>query len=68
MDLIHNNKNFLNLLCSSKKKVRKLLIQNATRDQINAIREIILNVLNGNLKIEKSDLEKLARKKNRYVT
>ena len=61
MNRIKNNKDFLNLLCKSKKKFRKFLIQNASKEQIYSICEIVLNILNGNLKV--SDKNKLSKKR-----
>ena len=62
MNRIKNNKDFLNLLCkSNKKKFRIFLIQNASKEQIYSICEIVLNILNGNLKV--SDKNKLSKKR-----
>lgn len=63
MERIRNNRNYLNLLCTSKKRLREVLISNASNDQINSIREIILNILNGNLKIDNESFKKLEKKK-----
>lgn len=60
---IDENKNFLNLLCHSKKKIQKLLIENASRDQIYSICEIFLNILNGNIPLDKEVLKRLSTKK-----
>jgi len=63
MDRIEKNKNFLQLLCTSNSNLQKALIKNASKDQIFSICEIILNLLNGNLKIREDDLQKLSKKK-----
>ena len=63
MNRIKNNKDFLNLLCKSKNKYRKFLIQKASKEQIYAICEIVLNILNGNLKVPEINKNKLDKKK-----
>lgn len=63
MERIARNKNFLQLLINSKKKVRDLLIKNATKDQLDSIREIVFNLLKGNFSIDDDYLKKLSKKK-----
>lgn len=64
MSRIEENKNFLNLLCNSKRKIQRILIKNASKEQIYSICEIILNILNQNLKIDDKVLKNLSKKKN----
>ena len=64
MSQVDKNKNFLKLLCNSNKKLRKSLIQNGSKDQINSLCEIVLNLLNGNIKISDEKLNKLSKKRN----
>lgn len=66
MSRIFKNKNFLQLLCSSNKKQKKVLIENASSDQIKSICEIIINLLRGNIKLDEHDLEKLRKKKKSF--
>lgn len=68
MSKVMENKEFLKLLCSSKNKLQKTLIKNATKDQIYAICEVILNILNGNIKLEENHFKKLNSKKNQMRT
>jgi len=63
MSRLNQNRNFLELLTHSNKKLQKSLIENASKDQIYSICEIVLNILNGNLNLDKKEIEKLARKK-----
>jgi len=63
MNRIKDNREFLEYLCKSKKNTRKLLINNAHKEQIYALCEIILNILNGNLKLSNQEIAKLSKKK-----
>lgn len=63
MSRILKNKDFLQLLCTGNKKLKKTLIQNGTPDQIKSICEIILNLLRGNIKLTDEELDKLKKKK-----
>ena len=64
MNRIKDNKEFLDFLCKSNKKLRKILIQHASKEQNNTICEIILNILKGNFQIPKEKLSILNKKKN----
>lgn len=56
--------NFLHLLCETKsKKKQKGLIKFANLKQINAICEVVLNILNGNINIEEDTYKKLKSKR-----
>lgn len=57
------NKNFLQLLTNSNKKLQKSMIKNASKDQIKAICEVVLNLLSGNIKLNQEDLSKLYKKR-----
>lgn len=61
MNRIKANRDFLGLLCYSNKKLRDLLIKNANKEQIYTLCEIILNILNGNLKLSEDQLQKLSK-------
>lgn len=63
MDQIDQNKHFLYLLCNSPRKVQNTLVKNATKSQIFAICEIVLNILKGNLKLPDEQIQKLQKKK-----
>lgn len=63
MSSAEKNKNFLELLCHSKNKFRKTLIENASNDQIESICEIVLNILNGNIELSEKQIKKLSKKK-----
>lgn len=63
MSKVLNNKNFLDLLTKSNRKKQKILVQNASNEEIKSICEIILNLLKGNLKIDQKDFNKLHKKK-----
>lgn len=64
MSFALKNKNFLQLLTNSNKKIQKSLIKNATKDQIKAICEVVLNLLSGNIKLSQEDHSKLYKKRN----
>lgn len=63
MSKVVTNQDFLRYLCNCKKNQQKSLIKYASKEQINAICEIILNILNGNLKIDEKQYKKLNSKK-----
>lgn len=54
-----NNKEFLILLAGCHKKLRNSIISNCNKEQILAVIECILNVLNGNIQIDNTTLQKL---------
>lgn len=64
MSHVLKNKNFLQLLTKSNKKIQKSMIKNASKEQIKSICEIILNLLSGNIKLDQEDLSKLYKKRN----
>ena len=66
---IKTNINFLKLLTSCNSRLQKVLIKNATKEQIYSLCEIILNILNGNVKLSEEEFKKLDKKKKvlRYL-
>lgn len=64
MDRIKEHENYLKLLTTANKRLRKSIITSSNRDQIFAICEIILNLLKGNINISKTTYEKLQSYKN----
>lgn len=64
MSHVLKNKNFLQLLTKSNKKIQKSMIKNASKEQIKSICEIVLNLLSGNIKLDQEDLSKLYKKRN----
>jgi hypothetical protein len=64
MPYVFDNKNFLQLLCSSNKKMQKSMIENATPEQIRSICEIIKNLLLGNVQLSDDQLKKIGRKRS----
>ena len=62
---ILNHLPFLTLLTGALPQQRKALLSTASLDQVDCICEITLNVLTGNLTVDKSDLEKLKKHKKR---
>ena len=65
MKRIRLNFNILQVLKTACPKLRKVIILNGGKERVNCISEIILNVLNGNLKL--SDCNKRKLKKYRAV-
>lgn len=59
-----DQKDILLTLAKSKKKLRDSIILNSDSKLIQSICEIILNLLTGNLDINKDTLEKLAKYKH----
>lgn len=60
-NLVQRNFDFFKKLCSNDPKDLELVIISATEDNINALTELVFNLLNGNLKIDdktKSQLKK----------
>ena len=66
---IKSNINYLKLLLNSNNRLQKSLIQNASKEQIYSLCEIILNILNGNIKLSDEEFKKLDKKKKllRYL-
>ncbi len=64
LDRIKRNLPDLDFLSKCKSTTRKAVILKGDQDLIYAVCEIVLNVLNGNIKVEKSLLEKLKPYKN----
>ena len=54
---------FLKLLYDCKPRLRKALIQHAERDQIDALSQITLNILRGNVSVSDAHKKKLKRYK-----
>ena len=62
---LERNLDFLRVLCKTKPKQRKLILENSTNDLVLCICEIIDNVLRGTVKLLPS--QKKALKKHRKV-
>lgn len=54
-----SNKEFLILLSNCHKKLRNSIITHSKKEQILAIAECVLNVLNGNIQIDSDTFQKL---------
>lgn len=63
MSCVEKEIHFLKLICNCDKKLKKHLIIGASKKQIHALCEIVLNLLNGNIKLSEKDFEKLSRKR-----
>ena len=63
MSKVFKNKNFLQLLSDSNKKIQKILVQSASNEQIKAICEMSLDLLKGNLNLDEIELKKLHKKR-----
>lgn len=63
-DRLERNLDFLKLLTKVKPKQRQAIIKTSDRDLVLCLCECVLNLLEGNLKITPSQLEKLKRYKN----
>ena len=63
---IENNLHLLNLLCYCNKKQRIALIETLNKDQLLAICECIDNVLGGNVQLDKSSYNQIARKRHQF--
>lgn len=61
---LKDNKHMLYILKDCKPKLRKALVQNASKELITTINEIILNTLNGNNPIDKNTKLKLRKYKS----
>ena len=55
------HRHLLCLISNCKNKLRKAIIKNSSKEEIYAICECVLNICNGNLKITKTDYEKLSK-------
>jgi len=64
MKLIKSNYPALKLLRSAQTKLRKAIILNGNRELLNSIRECVLNVVNGNLKVSDCAKRKLRKHKS----
>ena len=58
---LDRNEHFLRLLASSKPSVKKKLVQHATKDQVDTLSELALNVLSGVIPLEARRYKKLKR-------
>lgn len=61
MSAIVSEKDYLTLLGKAKRKRRNLLIETATKREVNAISEIVNNVLRENIQIKATEIAKLRR-------
>ena len=55
------HRDFLHLLGKSKKKLRGAIILNCDKDQLFSICECILNICNGNIKLDENNFNKLKK-------
>ena len=53
------NRHYLCLLSGCKNKLKKAIVNGSSKEQIDAICECILNVCNGNIKLEEENFKKL---------
>jgi len=60
------NKNYRCLLSNCKNKLRKAIVSNSNREQIFSVCECVLNVSNGNVKLNKEDFVKLKKYKKYF--
>ena len=58
---LDRNAHFLRLLFSSKPSLKKKLIEHATKDQVDTLSELALNVLKGTISLESNQFNKLKR-------
>lgn len=66
MKNLMKHKSYLEILSKADDKVRKLLIQNATPQQRHALIELIVNTVQGNIKLTPKQINKL-KKYKRYL-
>jgi|GEM_PF-7030264 len=64
-ECVIRNKGFLNRVHKCKNKERKTLIKNASRDNIDALSEIALNTLLGNVPLKTEEKQKLKRHRDK---
>ena len=60
---LDNSKAFLELLAKSKPKRRQQLLATISPEEIKALCEICLNIINGNLPVDEQQYKKLKKKK-----
>lgn len=58
---LKNNKEFLQYLCVCSPKTRKAIINLAKKDEILALMECCINILNGNVKLTDAEKKRLSR-------
>ena len=58
---MHRNAHFLRLLASSKPNVKKKLVQYATKDQVDTLSELALNLLNGAIPLQPRQFNQFRR-------
>ena len=63
LNRLSKNKNYLCLLSCCKNKLRKAIVLNSNKDQIYSVCECILNVSNGNIKLNQEDFLRLKKYK-----
>ena len=56
--------NFAHKLADAGRKERKKLMKNASEEQLKGLFEICLNIIRGNVPMEKSEFQRLKRHKN----
>ena len=61
---IKTNQPFIHLLARSSAKRRKLLLKQATKEELSSLFEICLNILKGNIPLSTQAFKKLQRHKN----
>ena len=55
------HRDFLHLLGKSKKKLREEIILNCDKDQLFSICECVLNICNGNIKLDEKNFNRLKK-------
>lgn len=60
---IKKHQPFLHLLARSRPKQRKILLRQATKDELLSLFEICLNIIKGNIPLKAEDFKKLKRHK-----
>ena len=65
MEKLENNLPSLKILSCCSKKIRSKILKSSNKDLIKAIKECIINTLNGNIKL--SDREKKLLQKHKYL-
>ena len=63
MKRVKSNYHALHVMKTAEHKKRKVIVSNCNKELVNSIRECILNVLNGNIKLSGCDTRKLRKHK-----
>ena len=62
-NLLHQNKNYINILAKAKTPHRKAIIKTADKELIYCLCECALNILNGNIPLKPNEYQKLSKSK-----